>query len=152
MCTDTDIRERVQTGANWLDASFPGWEYRIDINTLNLMDGVKCVCGQVFANESNEVNGYHYVSGYDYAWDNLFTEGDAWIQAVIGEDDGDTISEQLGFSARCSDDWIKLQVAWTDLLQDRATQRELLEMAKEVNDVKEEEEDLTPLLREHERV
>lgn len=42
------IRERVDAGAALLDREEPGWEDKIDLDTLKLHDPCRCVLGQVF--------------------------------------------------------------------------------------------------------
>jgi hypothetical protein len=37
----------VERGAEFLDEHVPGWEKLVDLNTLDLSDGCKCVVGQV---------------------------------------------------------------------------------------------------------
>ena len=44
------IEERVQSGMGILDINFPGWEERIDLETLDLEDCELCVLGQQYGN------------------------------------------------------------------------------------------------------
>ncbi len=41
------VEERVAAGAAWLDANEPGWERRIDLATLEVADGCRCVLAQI---------------------------------------------------------------------------------------------------------
>lgn len=42
------IKERVRAGMALLDERVPGWEQRIDLDTLHLGDCTTCVMGHVF--------------------------------------------------------------------------------------------------------
>jgi hypothetical protein len=48
------ITERVQSGARFLDLMCPDWEVRVDPVALSMVDGQRCVLGQLFG---------HYQSG-----------------------------------------------------------------------------------------
>ena len=45
---DDLLRLRVERGAEHLDLDFPGWEDRIDTETLDLTGGRECILGQLF--------------------------------------------------------------------------------------------------------
>jgi hypothetical protein len=45
--TPEAARERVRRGANYLDEVDPGWDARLDPETLELSDGTCCVLGQL---------------------------------------------------------------------------------------------------------
>lgn len=136
-------RSRVKAGARWLDECFPGWESRINLKTLELSNSSSCICGQVFQEEARKI------SGYSYASDNLFSEANSWITALVGIKPGspnteqnddrvwalyeriDRVSKALGFNcgsitnARWQRqaiyvDFDELQTAWVELLQRRA--------------------------------
>lgn len=49
-----------------LDRVKPGWETLVDIETLCIFDSKRCILGQVFREEAEEVGAS---SGYDYALD-----------------------------------------------------------------------------------
>lgn len=55
-------QERVALGVAWLDEKCPDWRTRIDPMTLNLESPLRCVLGQVFAEERGD-----YTAGYYYA-------------------------------------------------------------------------------------
>lgn len=76
---------RVQRGARWLTENFPGWQDRIDPDTLNLASAEMCICGQVFKTEGRalEAEGEWDPTGYTYAHKNLFSEANSWISAVV---------------------------------------------------------------------
>lgn len=131
------IEERVANGAKFLDAIVPGWESRIDIDTLEMSDGSHCICGQTFAVEAEVTNTENgtVIDGFLYAFNHLFDQANLWVEAVL-EDDGylirdkGDISELLGFDISDEDDpdenedpdydpYWALQVAWTNLLKDR---------------------------------
>ena len=81
--------ERVERGARWLDENFPGWEGRIDIDTLDISSGTYCICGQVFDEDANRLmaagaDGSIVSSGFDYGYSTLFTEANSWISAMVG--------------------------------------------------------------------
>ena len=128
--------ERVARGARWLDENFPGWEERIDPSTLELSDGQRCICGQVFARTAR-MNGKQ--DGFMYAYHDLFTEANSWISGLIEEAYGESkskgtgayasaVSRELGFSDDSGyrdfydDEYVsysKLQYAWEKLLANR---------------------------------
>ena len=41
LCTD-----RVARGAAYMDENYPGWERKINLDTLDIQDGCKCILGQ----------------------------------------------------------------------------------------------------------
>lgn len=46
---DAEVLERVKTGLAWLEETHgPGWEDKIDLDTLDLRDANHCVIGQVY--------------------------------------------------------------------------------------------------------
>lgn len=60
------VAERVAAGAAFLDEHDPGWDQRIDLDSLDLDHTCKCILGQAFADET-EWHNRCYDSGYDYA-------------------------------------------------------------------------------------
>ena len=42
------FKREIERGAAFLDEHFPGWEDKIDPETLNLEDGCNCILGQVY--------------------------------------------------------------------------------------------------------
>lgn len=57
---DADVLARVKRGLAWLEETHgPGWEDKIDLATLDLGDGSRCLLGQVYAGSCEEgENGY----------------------------------------------------------------------------------------------
>lgn len=133
---------RVRRGARWLDENFPGWTRRVDPNTLNLSDGEKCICGQVFESQATDDGA---TTGFDFAVSHLFAEANHWISAIVGSprkdvaypgdvdfERADLVATALGFncgtlmwcpSGSLSDEvWVsfaELQTAWEKLLAKR---------------------------------
>lgn len=125
------VVQRVKNGARWLDENFPGWESRIDPDTLDLISDQNCICGQVFKRDAKDAQGTISMpspSGYWFAERTLFSEANSWInfpkKAGGGYDAerAEKVSVFLGFNTTTSDsdEWDLLQSAWTDLLHERA--------------------------------
>lgn len=105
---DAEILERVKKGIEFLEETAgPNWVDLIDLKTLDLKSGDSCVCGQVFAEYTDEIyqeNGfaiYKYENGYDYAEYQLR--------------DGQRVLD-LGFCAKGLEDWEPLQKTWEHVL------------------------------------
>ena len=82
----TAARVRVNRGARFLDEVAPGWENRIDLETLKLNDGMHCICGQVFAEEAKSEttdDPEATETGYSWAADHLFAQANAWVTAIV---------------------------------------------------------------------
>lgn len=126
---------RVNRGARWLDENFPGWEKRIDMNTLALDDSEMCICGQVFAADADpDALEWTEYDGFEYAIRNLFTEANGWITRIAGKVDpnapqdvrnsrAEHVAIALGFShgdhGRMFITFEDLQAAWSALLEKR---------------------------------
>ena len=41
-------QSRIEKGIKWLDKNEPGWFKKINLKTLDLSDGKKCIVGQTF--------------------------------------------------------------------------------------------------------
>lgn len=78
------IRQRVDNGWRWLEENFPGWQNRIDLDTLKLLSGEQCICGQVFREEGAPGTGF--ANGFDYAA-SLLEEANSWISALVDGND-----------------------------------------------------------------
>lgn len=54
--------KEVAAGAEWLDENFPGWEWKIDLETLDMANCRECVLGQSLREfvASNNSSGYGY--------------------------------------------------------------------------------------------
>lgn len=134
----TLVSERVAAGAAWLDKVDPGWEFKVDPNTLSMKDGCRCVCGQVFAEVANSPD--HFYSGYAYVRDVLrpqyapqapgwpawsmqhgFTYdgrqvNDTWKALVAGNADSDHMALYRRAEQRL---WEELRTAWQLLIEAR---------------------------------
>lgn len=84
------IPERVTAGWDYLDRCVPGWQERVNPETLDLANGCSCICGQVFADDAARTKGV--CNGFDY-WcesgfyrDALFLLGDptTYADALLG--------------------------------------------------------------------
>jgi hypothetical protein len=130
------VKQRVANGARWLDENFPGWEGRIDINTLRLSEGRRCICGQVF--EKNARRSRKSITGYEYAVDNLFSEANSWISTIVKSDPisrrstklekewrAYSVARSLGFLLDTENDILfqDLQEEWVKLLHRRERAR-----------------------------
>ena len=58
-----DFRPRIARGMEWLDATRPGWENRINLDRLDVGCPCKCILGQEFDLLGIE----HDTTGYTYA-------------------------------------------------------------------------------------
>ncbi len=117
------IKEKVANGARFLDENFPGWETRINIETLHLEDGQRCICGQLFAKEGKRSRKYGVANGFDYAAEYLFAQANGWISALLPKNATEErkyqVSDVLGFST--NREYVGLQREWTRLLRERAS-------------------------------
>lgn len=61
----------VVRGAKWLDTIIPDWEFKININELDLSNPSSCIAGQLFIDKvnriANEHSKNHCSNGFDYA-------------------------------------------------------------------------------------
>jgi hypothetical protein len=57
------IEERVLNGAAALDRTTPGWESKVNIETLDMKSTTKCVLGQVFDGNPAGWSGNGYLAG-----------------------------------------------------------------------------------------
>lgn len=102
---DEKILDRVKAGLAWLEKTHgPGWEDKIDLETLDLHSGSHCVLGQVYREEQKVNPGMPGIDGYEYALFNL-AEGDDFLE--------------LGFCAYHFGEWRVLQRLWTEELTPR---------------------------------
>lgn len=44
----SNVKERVERGAAWLDVNYPGWHTKIDLSILDMGNCNMCVLGQVY--------------------------------------------------------------------------------------------------------
>src|SRR6476661_1172261 len=66
------VRQSVRSAARVLDFEIPGWEDRVNTETLDIADCKNCILGQLFAEEGQfHVDRYgHALTGYQYAVEN----------------------------------------------------------------------------------
>lgn len=100
---DAEVLARVKAGIAFLEETVgPDWVDRINLDELELQDGDHCVCGQVFAAEVVDIDGWN---GYDFA---------------CGKFEWSDHGASLGFSREHTiyrqGAWMELQRAWTHVL------------------------------------
>ena len=103
------LDERIDNGIRWLNENFPGWRNRIDINTLQLADPFRCICGQVFKDESESL------SGYNYAYNHLFAQANSWLEDYVPMQTtsrASYVSILLGFECGNYENYLQLAEAW----------------------------------------
>lgn len=98
---DATILARVQRGLKWLEQTWgPGWEEKIDLETLNLVGVETCVIGQLYGSYVDAIN-YGVLSNCEAC--------------------------ALGFTLDTLESWRtqgkQLQVAWEDALRPRVTRQ-----------------------------
>lgn len=67
------VRERIEAGAAYLDETLPGWWDTIDLDTLNMGSGCRCVLGQLAVDmlgaevddEDEIIVDYNRAAGFD---------------------------------------------------------------------------------------
>lgn len=112
---DKIVLDRIKAGIAWLDEFVgPDWVDRVDLNTLSLHVGDRCVCGQVFAKDAEKENtkespdGPYFDDGFDLA------------QEIIGPDKCvefgfDGTSEPSLYPYRSGGtQWTELQAGWEE--------------------------------------
>lgn len=113
-----DTEERVERGARLLDEIAPGWETRINLETLDLESTYSCICGQLFAENgrTSELSQgpSFYQSGFDWFACTLYEQGAAWAKALGAK----AHTSQFGFDIE-AEEYEELQDAWIDLIKDR---------------------------------
>ena len=68
---------RIERGAALLDTAAPGWEGKIDLNTLDLSSGWYCVVGQVYGDYIDglaELNGEAEEQPWKYGFESMAAE------------------------------------------------------------------------------
>jgi hypothetical protein len=89
------VDQRVANGWRWLEQNFPGWQDRIERDTLDLAGVYNCICGQVFA-EATAANPRACgrgtaPSGYALAHKTLFSEANGWITDLVDQDPAEPV-------------------------------------------------------------
>lgn len=81
-----DLMPRVERGAAWLDKHKPGWFARVNLKTLQLDDGCRCVLAQVFQSEfcvvMGRVGSYLEVADHGFAVHVSATE-EQWAATLL---------------------------------------------------------------------
>lgn len=113
---DAEVLERVKRGIALLQEEHgDGWVEKIDLKTLCLADGARCVLGQIYADKALEDYGdddgwwSHPPHGYNWAMSNI----EAFDQDPGGEDHGFCITDE---EMEEDDSWAPLQEAWERVL------------------------------------
>jgi len=75
-----DLVERVALGAAWLDAAYPGWRDRVDVDRLTLKDSCDCVLGQTLQADGPD-EFYFAVVVHADAWSWEAYPGERWAIA-----------------------------------------------------------------------
>jgi hypothetical protein len=127
------MQPRVKLGAKFLDENVPGWDKRININTLRLSSGKSCICGQVFrkrawywrnkAKKKSKTFIANDLNGYDYALNHLFAEANSWVEKLVPKGfygRALTVGRVLGFDVYQDEYYSDLQKVWVDFLKERA--------------------------------
>ena len=73
------MEERVQRGMALLDEKNPGWERKIDLKILNMVDRHACILGQLYTEYSLGLGPLAISSGIPYGFNN---SGLSWKQAI----------------------------------------------------------------------
>lgn len=110
---DEDVLDRVKKGLAWLEKTHgPGWEDKIDLETLRLSSTAACVLGQVYSGYSVEQD-----AGYLYATNELLETPEGVEDTDLWEE---VEMEKMGFCAEDSE-WDLLDMAWRQVLEPRIT-------------------------------
>lgn len=67
------LRDAVEQSAATLDRHFPGWEDKIDLDTLDISNVNQCVLGQLFQEEARKDHDRWIANGYDYAMERHYS-------------------------------------------------------------------------------
>lgn len=103
--------DRVAKGAAELDRILPGWELKIDLDSLYLSSTCNCVLGQLAVDLSPKEPDYWGPSGFDAAIDQIAPHYD-WEQWAM--DRGFDIEADEGPM-----DYVDLTEAWKRLIRQR---------------------------------
>lgn len=111
----TDVEERVEAGAEWLDEHAPGWEHKLSFQELKMESPCSCVLGQVFFQEALAAG----ILNSEWHDQDLVTKPAGFHYA--GKRVGLCNSEELGFDAMGGEpeEYDELRDAWLALVKDR---------------------------------
>lgn len=85
----SDIAERVEAGAAFLDERHPGWVDDIDTEKLDLIDCRVCVLGQLFGSFSRGLDTLDLGDrsarrfGFDTFLESYHDLTDAWLESIM---------------------------------------------------------------------
>lgn len=97
----SDVENRVAAGVEWLDANYPDWRSKVDVNEFDIESSCACVLGQLF-----EPVAVH--SGFEYALNNkILTVEECTARGFDATPDDTT------------DDFRELQREWTRVLSQK---------------------------------
>jgi hypothetical protein len=130
----------VQAGAEYLDTVMPGWEAKIDLDSLALASSTRCVLGQLYP-ESQPIPRwqYHGFASIEEAlaactnWDEEVAQGDVCIanydlgvslaandkEIPVGEKEAWAIDHGFQIGSRDDYDYGDLEWLWADILYAR---------------------------------
>jgi len=115
-------RRRVARGARWLDQREPHWEKLIDLDTLRMADGCRCVLAQtadrliVNLDRSWEYDDESGVNPYTQVVEHLLGGVQGYRRAeLLGFDEEDVIAPASdGYFVRSAVAFEDLQEAWVE--------------------------------------
>ena len=91
----------------------------MDLDTLDLINGYKCICGQVF---KENASGWVDFNGYDLcSTEHFFAQANSWISALVkGDNDrAEHVAYVLVFNIEGNRPYTGLQKEWTRVLKER---------------------------------
>lgn len=117
-------RERVATGAAYLDAEFPGWEAYVDLDHLAMESSQKCILAQLDENDPRLAESDDGWCGYNRALRYIYPD---WRPLQDGTEEYQEWPQKRGFYTWMTYqqpyydgvDYTHLQNAWVDLLTER---------------------------------
>lgn len=81
-----EARLAVKRGAYWLDENYPGWENRLELDTLFMNDCHLCVIGQVVGNYFETIAGEEWAIEHGFDADEYYGYSvleKCWTDVVI---------------------------------------------------------------------
>lgn len=125
----------VARGVKLLDQWMPGWEDKIQVDSLAMDTCERCVCGFVFADKVGVVIPAEQIGKYDedYGSDLTYTDGFSYAARNFGgrSSNHGTWSERNGFDAAmytgCTSlvvAYAMLKFAWIRVIDDRMAKRD----------------------------
>ncbi len=62
------LLERVENGIKYLNEQVPGWFMRFNLNSFDINDGSKCLCGQLLGGYGKWRDEHDYEEAFDYGF------------------------------------------------------------------------------------